>query len=147
MEMPMKKLMTATTPRNEPLVVLFRGAPGSGKTTAAKRMFPNHALIEADDYFMVGGQYLFDPGRVADAHKHCLWRAEAAAKAGIPFVVANTFSRYWEIKEYLRRWPNAPIYRCVGEWPNVHGVPADKVRAIRARMEPIFGEIVLRSVS
>jgi hypothetical protein len=129
--------MNYTTP------ILFRGPPGSGKSTAARHMFPDHVLIEADDYFMVGEHYLFDPTKLEDAHKHCLWRAEAASKAGIPFVVANTFSRYWEIKSYLHRWPSARIYRCNGLWQNVHGVPADKVRMIRDRMEPIPNEIIL----
>jgi hypothetical protein len=129
------------------LAIFFRGPPGSGKSTAARLMFPDHALIEADDYFMVGGRYLFDHGKLADAHKHCLWRAESAFKTGIPFVVANTFSRYWEIKDYLRRWPNAPIYRCTGEWENTHGVPADKVQMIRDRMEPICGEVILNNGS
>lgn len=33
-------------------IVLIRGVPGSGKTTKAKAEYPDHELIEADQFFM-----------------------------------------------------------------------------------------------
>ncbi len=117
--------------------VLVRGAPSSGKTTYAKTHFPNHIIIQADQFFMIGDDYVYDHGKISAAHDWCLWRCKNAKR---PFVVCNTFSRYWEMKPYLLVWPNIKILRMTGEYQNVHGVPDDKVAAIRRRMEPILGE-------
>jgi len=123
--------------------VLIRGVPGSGKSTLARTLYPDRLLIEADQYFMVGDRYCFDHSCIADAHKWCFWRCKQAFNAGIPCVVANTFSRYWEIKEYLRKWPNAKVIRCEGRFPNVHGVPESAVKKMRDRFEPIHGEEIV----
>ena len=32
------------------VIVLIRGVPGSGKTTKAKAEYPDHELIEADQF-------------------------------------------------------------------------------------------------
>ena len=41
---------------------LLRGLPGSGKTTLAKSLGGMH--IEADNYFMVDGEYKFDASKL-----------------------------------------------------------------------------------
>jgi len=121
-------------------VVLIRGLPGSGKTTYAKKHFSSHVLIEEDDYFMIGDEYFFDHGKLADAHKWCQWRFDQLVKVGQPVVVANTFTRYWEMKHYLLAAPNAKVIRCTGEWPNTHGVPVEAVQRMRDRFEDLLGE-------
>ncbi len=121
-------------------VIIIRGLPGSGKTTYAKEKFPHHALIEADDYFCVGGLYIFDFGRIKDAHSWCLWRAQKAHEAGCDIVVANTFTRYWEMKEYLRLWPNARVIRMNYSFESAHGVPPEKIKQMAERFEGLAGE-------
>lgn len=120
-------------------LTLVRGLPGSGKTTFAKTL--GGVLVEADDYFMVGGEYLFDHGVLQDAHKWCLWRTLAAMNAGMDVVVANTFTRYWEMKEYLRVVPNTKVYRCTGNFINVHNVPEEAISRMSERFESLQGEI------
>lgn len=121
-------------------VVIFRGPPGSGKTSSAKVLFPNHLLLEADQYFYVGDQYIYDQEKIKDAHAWCLWRFKQAVKEGIPVVVANTFTRVWEIQPYLSLVPDALVMRFSGEFQNVHGVPEEKVQQMRDRMEDVQGE-------
>ena len=62
-------------------------------------------------------------------------------EAGCSVVVANTFTRRWEMEQYLKaankRGVNVRIVEATGNWSNVHGVPADAIERMRARWEPI----------
>ena len=51
-------------------LVLLRGLPGSGKSTAAK-LFNKAPHFEADMYFMKNGNYKFDFNGLKDAHNSC----------------------------------------------------------------------------
>lgn len=124
--------------------LLFRGPPGSGKSTAAQKFTPKYRVLEADQFFVDSeGNYKFDPAKLKDAHEWCLRSFKACLENGIPVVVANTFTRKWEIEPYLKLSPGALVFRFSGEFQNVHGVPEDKVQAMRNRMEDIPGEILV----
>ncbi|MFN9112844.1 MAG: hypothetical protein ACK5XN_22495, partial [Bacteroidota bacterium] len=59
-------------------------------------------VFEADDFFTdIHGNYVFQPERLQDAHKQCLQNAENALKDGKRVIVANTFTRMWEMKPYV----------------------------------------------
>ena len=123
-------------------LLLIRGLPGSGKTTMAKQYAQiGYVHCEADQYFERGGEYRFDPAKLHAAHDDCLRRAISAMDAGRSVVVANTFTRRWEMEPYLRaakrRGINVRIIEATGNWPNVHGVPADAIERMRARWELI----------
>ena len=64
-----------------------------------------------------------------------------ALEAGCSVVVANTFTRRWEMEPYLRaakrRGVSVRIVEATGSWPNVHGVPAEAIERMRARWESI----------
>lgn len=115
---------------------LIRGVPGSGKTTYAKTLgIEDH--YEADMWFDANGGY--DPAKIKLAHQWCQKQAIAAMKAGRDVVVSNTFTRLWEMKPYkdvaLKLGVRVVEKVMDGEWPNVHGVPAEKVRQMRERFE------------
>jgi len=115
---------------------LIRGVPGSGKTTYAKTLgIADH--YEADMWFEQNGEY--DPAKIKLAHEWCQKRALAAMQAGRDVVVSNTFTRLWEMDFYKDAARNLGVkvieQVMTGEWPNVHGVPADKVRQMRQRFE------------
>lgn len=123
-------------------LLLIRGLPGSGKTTMAKKYAQaGYVHCEADQYFEVDGEYRFDGGKLRAAHDDCLRRAIAAMDAGRSVVVSNTFTRLWEMEPYLKaakkRGINARIVEATGNWPNVHGVPADAIERMRARWESV----------
>jgi len=124
--------------------IFVRGVSGSGKTTFAVENFPNRVLVEADQFFLdEDNNYNFDPSRLKDAHEWCFNTAKKFAEANVPCIVANTFTREWELAKYLEVWPNAKIYRMTGEFENTHGVPQHAVDAMKNRFEDIDGEIVV----
>jgi hypothetical protein len=61
-------------------MVIYRGLPGSGKTTIATLEQHSQAkdcaceIFEADHYFMKDGVYHFDPGKIGLAHSDCARR-------------------------------------------------------------------------
>ncbi|WP_067587289.1 ATP-binding protein [Endozoicomonas ascidiicola] len=121
-------------------LILIRGVPGSGKTTKAKKEYPNHVLYEADQYFTdLKGNYVFDPKKIQDAHKWCQAKAKMSLNAGKNVVVANTFTRIWEMKPYLmmakRLGCQVKVIEATGNYKNVHGVPDEKVEQMRERFE------------
>lgn len=123
-------------------LLLIRGLPGSGKTTMAKKYAEaGYVHCEADQYFERDGTYRFDSSKLHAAHDDCLRRAIAAMDAGHSVVVSNTFTRLWEMEPYLKaakkRGINTRIIETTGNWPNVHGVPADAIERMRARWEPV----------
>lgn len=124
-------------------VVIIRGVPGSGKSTHAKTYFSGHVLVEADDYFMSGEEYFFNPKYLKDAHERCFRITQEAFNTGRNVVVANTFSRIWEMQKYLDAFPVNKVIRMMGEFPNEHGVPDHVVEGMKARFEPYPMEIYI----
>ena len=88
---------------------IIRGLPGTGKSTLGKTLAPD-ASFAADDYFMEGDEYKFDPTKLRVAHAQCqvnvreaLLDGQAAVASGVPnfqVAVCNTFSKEWEWRPY-----------------------------------------------
>ena len=140
---------------------LIRGLPGSGKSTLASRLTPfsgtEYSLtFEADDYFLnENGEYNFDPSKLREAHEDCQERVGNAMSCSDPdepslfntISVANTFSQQWEIDPYLELAEGYGykvfIIECQNNFGSIHGVPEEKVEAMRERWEKVTdtGEI------
>ena len=132
-----------------PICYIIRGLPGAGKTTHAKSL--GIPVVSADDFFTrPDGSYDFDPSFISDAHGYCRRQAAALLNAGHDIAIANTFSRGWEVRGYTEHLvlivecdiefrfidlfdaglsDEALAARCV------HGVPVEKIAAMRARWE------------
>jgi adenylate kinase family enzyme len=102
---------------------LLRGIPGAGKSTLAKQLGDAH--FEADSYFMVDGEYKFDPTKLRKAHEWCQGQVELAmiqnhVTYGLDssdIVVSNTFTQEWEMKNYYSLADQLMVTECsVSSW-------------------------------
>ena len=128
-------------------LVIFKGYPGSGKSTAAHRMFPGTLLLENDMWHIRDGMYCWRPENMPKAISWCMSMAEAALREGMDVVVCNTFTKARFIEPYKRLAEkfNASftVYRCTGNFKNVHSLDEQLVQRFRDSMEDWPGEIVL----
>jgi predicted kinase len=124
---------------------IVRGLPGSGKTTFAKTLGGVH--FEADQYFMVDGEYKFDVTKLKNAHSWCQTQVSNAmllnytANINNVIVVSNTFTQEWEMTPYVEmanEWGYTVFVIIVENrhgGKNVHGVPDDKLEIMKNRFE------------
>jgi len=124
-------------------LILLRGLPGSGKSTLAKSLDGIH--IEADQFFMIDGEYRFDASKLKDAHNYCFTRTKSymyihsSKDTAERLIVSNTFTQEWEMKPYfeLAEKNGYRVYSLIVEnrhdGVNQHGVPADKLEQMKNR--------------
>ena len=121
--------------KNDARLVLIRGIPGSGKTTIAKNNFSDMILMEADMFFEGDGGYNYDHSKIKIAHQWCQRTTKNLLDYGYDVVVANTFTRVWEMQPYLDMGYPTTVITAVGEFRNTHGVPDDVVQIMKGRFE------------
>lgn len=129
-------------------VVVMQGVSGSGKSTMASRIAADAGdgavIVSADDFFMVGGKYKFDPSRLSYAHAMCFKKFLDALAAGARVVVVdNTNTSAAEISPYMlaaaaygydARILSIECRPDVAALRGLHGVPAGAIRAQAARI-------------
>jgi predicted kinase len=123
-------------------LILVRGVSGAGKTTVA-HMFSGAIVLSADDHFVdEGGRYHFVPSKLMEAHAVCQSHTKDHMQEEAPLiVVANTFTREWELKPYIEmaNYHGYRVFSIIVEKrhsnPNVHGVSEAKVNMMRERFE------------
>lgn len=121
-------------------LILIRGLPGSGKSTLAKALtLTGFEHVEADMYFETPKGYMFDREKLKAAHEWCLLTASMHMALRRRVVVANTFSRKWEMQPYIdlgfRLNYAVRIITTKGSFTNVHGVPEEVIQAMQDRWE------------
>jgi predicted kinase len=126
-------------------VIILRGLPGSGKTTYAEKFFQGAEVVSADHFFMVVGEYKYDPAKIGDAHANCFRRFVRLMIQGFQDVVVdNTNISAWEISPYIlaanayNYQPTILEFECDEETAlkrNIHGVTEDTIRGMAMRME------------
>ena len=122
-------------------LILLRGLPGSGKSTLANAIGGAH--FEADMFFLdENSNYNFDATKLKDAHNWCRHSVMDSMKAGEPkVIVSNTFTQEWEMEAYylLSEELGYTVFSLIVEnrhgGTNEHGVPADKLSAMKERFE------------
>ena len=124
-------------------LILVRGISGSGKSTVAELIIPRNEVCSADDYFINGkGEYKFDVTKIKEAHQYCQTKCRLKMANDTPIVVvANTFTREWEMKEYydLAESFGYRVHSIIVEnrhgGENVHGVPDETLQKQKDRFE------------
>ena len=126
---------------------LMRGAPGAGKSTAAKRLFPGTLLLENDMFLISDDQYKWSKERVGTGIDLCMKMTSMALENGSDVVVANTFTKRRFIAAYeklaLNYGAKFEVYRCTGNYQNVHGLTNEMVTSFKNAMEDWYGEILI----
>jgi predicted kinase len=123
-------------------LILLRGLPNSGKSTAAK-LFNKAPHFEADMFFLdANGDYEFDITKIKEAHNWCRHSVMDAMKKEYPvIVVSNTFTQEWEMEAYylladeLGYRVTSMIVENRHGGKNDHGVPDDKIEIMKNRFE------------
>lgn len=126
-------------------IYIMRGLPGAGKSTWARRNYPQAHVCSADSYFLDDeGVYRFNRALISRAHASCLrgFAEILASIAGDPanspkvVIVDNTAIMAWEISPYynlaMAYGHDAAIIhvKCDAEIAhsrNIHGVPLERV--------------------
>jgi len=138
--------------RNEKLLILVRGIPGSGKSTIAKLLSLQFGFnhIETDMFFInKKGVYSFEKERLREAHSWCQQKTEKWLNSGNNVIVSNTFVKKWEINIYEQLAKNYGyelfIIEATGNFVNVHGVPKETVDRMKNDFESKHSHYVLSS--
>ncbi|XP_058449672.1 NEDD4-binding protein 2 [Malaya genurostris] len=139
------------------VMVLMRGAPGSGKSYLSRVLidktlrngdYRNH-IFSADDYFLVNGVYRYRADRIEDAHRYNHNNVRAKARDGwSPIVVDNTNIKLWEMYAYVsiaaEYGYHLEVMEPVTHWKNnakrlaaknIHEVPEHKIKVILGNYE------------
>lgn len=136
-------------------LVVFRGIPGSGKSTTAKKM--RDSLIdmgetvgyyEADMYWIGDdGEYHFDPKRLGDAHAWCRDKVREALRNCTTVIVANTnlTEKEMVIWKQIAMSENAKmkVFHMKTQYGNIHGVPEETLEKMKAKEIDWPGEYVI----
>lgn len=120
------------------ILYIIRGVSGSGKTTFASTL--GCEVASADDFFMVDGEYRFDPKKLPKAHEYCRvlvcgWMVDGESV----IAVANTFTQDWEMEPYyiMAKDFGYTVFSIIVEnrhgGKNEHGVPEQAVQGMRDR--------------
>ncbi len=138
------------------ILIIMQGPSGSGKSTVAntiKNMLVvlGHPcrICSTDAQFEVDGVYKFDPSKIGVYHACNQKLTKDSLLRGESVIVDNTNTQAWEAKPYVQMAQELGIevffVSCHGRFENIHGVPADKVEAMRNRCEPLSVEACLAS--
>lgn len=139
-------------------LILIRGIPGSGKSTYSNKIRahlikfgydPNDIIqCEADMFFEDDeGNYNWDESKLGIAHKTCFNNAKNALSNHKIAIVSNTFVTRKSLKPYIKLASEmnaeVEVYRCTGNYQNVHNVPPEVVDNMRENFLPFDGEKIV----
>lgn len=138
------------------LLTILIGLPRSGKSTLAHHRSGVldesgglAVVVSADDFFTGPDGYRFDPALLGEAHADCFRRCLDAMDAGHDVIVDNTNLSNWERAPYVLAAQargyrvcfvrmSASAEECAARPDNGHGVPADAIRRMEERLEPVL---------
>ena len=136
--------------KNNKNLILIRGISGSGKSTFAEEfLYTTSLIISTDDFFMVDGEYQFNPELLAENHDKCFKYVESEMlhpqQDICPnIVVHNTFTKAWEIEPYkeLASKYGYNFYTIIVEnrhkSSSIHDVPDDIISKQKDRFEIVL---------
>jgi len=123
-------------------LILVRGIPGSGKSTVANELANINTIVcEADQFFMIDGEYKFIASQLRDAHKWCQAKAAFHLKRGYDVIVANTSLSHRDLNCYnnISDQYDATfnIINCNGKFKSIHEVPDEVMERMTEKYKAI----------
>jgi predicted kinase len=126
---------------------IMRGVPGSGKSTKAAELAGDKGVIHSTDtYFMVAGQYRYDPSKLQEYHSRNQAAFEQSLQDGVPVVICDntnvrvahmlpyiTVARRYGYRVHIVELPHPdPV---VAAQRNSHGATEDTIRRMLRNWE------------
>lgn len=134
-------------------VIIMRGLPGSGKSTYAKKQYPEYEYCSMDNFFIKNGEYKYDAKKIFPAVNYCKNKFQKAIEAGKNIVVDNTNLTKKEYIDYIKianeNGYDVIVYSFVGLTAkesfefNSHGVPLEKCEQMEKKYQPFDYSIEL----
>ena len=124
---------------NEIILYVFRGLPGSGKTTFAKSL--NLKFFEADQYFEKFNDNKYDFKLLKKANQYCYQSVKEELENGKSVIVSNTMTSQKEVKEYqdLAKKLNVKFVSLILEnrhnGKSIHDVPISTIQRMKERFD------------
>jgi predicted kinase len=136
----------------EQVLIVLQGHSGSGKSTLARMLQTSlPAVVTSADNFRINadGEYEFRMETNQANHERAQQYAEFYLSRGSSVIVDNTNIRRWECRPYVEMAVKMGIkvlfLRCMGEFPNSHGVPPEVIQKQKECIETLTVESVLSS--
>jgi tRNA uridine 5-carbamoylmethylation protein Kti12 len=135
---------------------ILKGLPGTGKSELAKNLRDSHTharVFSTDSYFMVDGEYQFDPSKLGEYHAQNLAQATRFMGKGKKYssdilcIIDNTNTQHWEYEKYeeVAKENGFMVQVITVEWNiddiplyakrNSHGVPEEAIYRMAERWE------------
>lgn len=128
-------------------LILIRGIPGSGKSTFARKNFPNILHLENDMFHYHNGEYEWEAENQKDAMAWCVETTDNALHLGMDVVVSNTFTKIKYIEHYKMianlYGADFVVYRMDTKYKNIHGLNEGMVSNFKKSMQDYPGEIII----
>jgi len=163
-----KSLLTRFNERDNmaKICYILRGLPGTGKSMLAKNLRDSHTrarVFSTDSFFMVDGEYQFDPSKLGEYHALNLAKATRYMESFGPnsdalCIIDNTNTQSWEYEKYeeVAKENGFMVQVITVEWNindiplyakrNSHGVPEDAIYRMAERWEyPSLDNVSIRA--
>jgi len=121
---------------------IISGVPGSGKSTLARALIVAGLAdrhYEADQFFVSGTMYKFDPTKITEAHEWCMNQTWQAMRKCLNVVVSNTFTKDVFLKHYLdmaREYEyNVVEIVMKSKFKSEHDVPLETVARMKLQLQ------------